>query len=56
MPLWSAKTAECIEVLFRVRLVGPQGTLLDRDHDPPVANGGGSALNAAFAKLLLPLV
>jgi len=49
--------AEWIEVLFWVRtLGGPRNIVLDGDLDFPIARGRGSAFDAAFAKLLWPLV
>jgi len=34
---------------------GPRNIVLDGGPDPPTARGGGSAFDAAFAKLLWPL-
>jgi len=51
-----AKTAEQIKILFVVKtLGGPRNNIvLDGSHDSPTARGGG--FDAAFAKLLWPLV
>jgi len=49
--------AEWIEVLLGSE--DPRGTwsfVLDRGLDPPMAKGRGSPFNAAFVKLLWPLV
>jgi len=52
-----AKTAERIEVLFAVKtLGGPRNVGLDGGPDPNSEGGRGSTFNAAFAKLLWPLV
>jgi len=55
--LWWAKTAKRIDVLFEVKtLEGQKNIVLDGGPNPPRRKGGGSALDAAFAKLLWLLV
>jgi len=46
-----------IEVPFGVKtLGGPRNIVLDGGLDSPTVRGGGSTFDAAFAKLLGPLV
>jgi len=51
----ACKTGERIEVVFGVKTLGEQGTLLDGDSDPP-RQGGRAFDDAGFAKLLWPLI
>jgi len=53
-----SKTGERTEIMFGVKtLGGPSNTMLDGGPiTPPTARGGERAFDAAFAKLLWPLV